>query len=83
MIDKGYEFAGVVLGQRFRLFIHDVVAQGDEIIPLKRWLKLGQMIDGTADSPYVYLEIVWLLLHDLRRQIQRCTHSRILLHRVL
>jgi hypothetical protein len=37
------------------------------------------MINGAAYCPYIHFVIVWLLLYDLWRKIQRCSHPGVVL----
>ena len=65
--------------KRFRFLINYVVSKGDQIVSLKRGLKLCEMINGAAYCPYIHFVIVWLLLYDLWRKIQRCSHPGVVL----
>ena len=65
--------------ERFRFLINYVVSKSDQVVTLKWGFKLCKMINSAAYCPYIDFVIVWLLLYDLWRKIQRCSHPSVVL----
>lgn len=57
------------------LSMHNVVPKYDQIVSLEWRLECAQMIERTSYRPNVHLEIVRLMLDELRRQVKRRSNS--------
>ena len=60
--------------------VPNIISKGDQVVSLKWWFKLSKMVKGTPYGPDIDLVVVWLLLDDLGRQVQRGSDPSVLLH---
>ncbi len=69
VINKGNQLARIILWKRFRLFIYNIIPKCYQIIALKWWFQLSQMIQCASNGPDIDLVIIRLLFNYFRRKV--------------
>ena len=73
---KSSKFCGIDVRNLLVSLVRDHIAQGHQIISLKRWLEASKVVEGATYCPNVDFVIVRLGLDHFWSQVQRCTDPR-------